>query len=365
MNAQRLAVAVVYTISIGFPLNLVLIVLTHGSPRQLVVTLLGLAVFFAAHHRQVNAALRDERPRGFPYALAAQALAAYVPALFLGGLYSYSWLTSMPTILAGAVLLRLPLVWGAVAACAIGAGNFLAGLRVLGQGTLAMGLYNLLTVVVTGFVIYAVVRLVVVSRELARAREELAEAAVLKERLRISRDLHDGLGRSLTAIALKGDLAGRMLDRDPSAAAGELTELVRVAREAAQDVRQVARGYREARLGEEAARAVSLLETAGVSCRADLEGPDLPRPAEEALAWALREAVTNVIRHSRATTCAISVRETGGAVRLTVVNDGAPERGPDGGGLTGLRERIEALGGRAGAERSADGEFRLSVEVPL
>ncbi|MBN6052737.1 hypothetical protein JYK22_12435, partial [Nonomuraea sp. RK-328] len=99
-----------------------------------------------------------------------------------------------------------------------------------------------LTVPLTGGMVYALVRLVRVTSDLEQARAELAEAAVLRERLRSSRDLHDGLGRSLTAIALKGDLAGRLMQRDPAAAREEVGELVRVAREAAQDVRQVARG---------------------------------------------------------------------------------------------------------------------------
>ena len=121
--------------------------------------------------------------------------------------------------------------------------------------------------------IYGVVRLVVVSDELAQARTELAEAAVLRERLRISRDLHDGLGSSLAAIALKGDLARKLIGRDPVAADGELAELIHVARDAAQDVRQVARGYREMSLTGEVHRAMALLG----GLRGEL--PNTSRPA--------------------------------------------------------------------------------------
>ncbi|HUR04647.1 MAG TPA: histidine kinase, partial [Nonomuraea sp.] len=203
----------------------------------------------------------------------------------------------------------------------------------------------------------------------------------LKERLRISRDLHDGLGRSLTAIALKGDLAGRLMDRDPAAARCEVGELVQVAREAAQDVRQVARGYRELSLVSEVDRAVALLETSGVGCQAHLVDAALPRQSEAALAWGVREAVTNVLRHSRATTCTISTSLKEGRLRLEVVNDGVPDardlngdnpdggdlgrRSPDhGGGLTGLTERAAQAGGTATASATGTGGFRLTMEVP-
>nr|BFE88491.1 hypothetical protein GCM10020093_110920 [Planobispora longispora] len=110
---------------------------------------------------------------------------------------------------------------------------------------------------------------------------------------------------------------------------------------------------------------MALLEASGVGCQTNLAGLELDRRTEEALAWAVREGVTNVIRHSRATTCSISTSAAGGAVRLELVNDGAPERAADGGGLTGLRERAGGLGGSLRAERTGNGGFRLSVEVPL
>lgn len=238
-----------------------------------------------------------------------------------------------------------------------------------------VALFYGLTVPVTGGMIYALVRLVRVTYELERARAGLAEAAVLKERLRISRDLHDGLGRSLTAIALKGDLARRLVDRDPEAAGAEVGELVEVAREAVQDVRRVARGYRELSLAGETDRAVALLESAGVACQAHLAGVPLPRRSEEALAWAVREAVTNLLRHSDATTCTISTSVRDGTARLLVVNDGTTPNGPSsdvgvngsvrrGGGLTGLAERAAQAGGTLEAAPTGTGGFRLVVEVP-
>jgi two-component system sensor histidine kinase DesK len=224
--------------------------------------------------------------------------------------------------------------------------------------------FYVISVPTTGALTYALVRFARVAADLEQARADLADAAVLKERLRISRDLHDGLGRSLTAIALKGDLASRLLDRDPATARTEVGELVQVAREAAQDVRRVARGYRAMSLAGEVDRAVALLESSGVGCQAHLAGVALPRRSEEALAWAVREAVTNVLRHSRATTCTITTSAGGGTLRLEVANDGAPpEPGPPGGGLTGLAERAAQAGGTCTATSTGSGGFLLTMEV--
>ncbi len=220
--------------------------------------------------------------------------------------------------------------------------------------------------------------------------------------MRISRDLHDGLGRSLTAIALKGDLAGRLIDRDPGTARAEVGELVQVAREAAQDVRQVARGYRAMSLAGEVGRAVALLESSGVSVQAHLADVTLPTRSEEALAWAVREGVTNVLRHSRATTCTITTSLQEDTVRLELANDGAPPdsgtdpdpgpgtasgpspasgpsavsgsgssagagagTGAPGAGLVSLAERAAQAGGTATGSRTGQGGFVLAMEVAV
>ncbi len=362
ISSQRLAIAVAITISLGYPLIGVVMIIQHGSPVVTAVTLIGLVAFFVPHFLHVRTALRGETARGFPWWLLMQAVATYAPIWWL----TYAWVAPMAPLLAGAVLLRLRAGWAAGVVVAM------TGYQVLwssAMGGLAVGVYYGITVFITGFVVFVVVRLVTVTRELEKARSELAETAVLKERLRISRDLHDGLGRSLTAIALKGDLARRLLDRDPGAAAGELTELAQVARDAAQDVRQVARGYREMSLVQEVHRAVALLEASGVSCQAELAAVDLPRPVDEALAWAVREGVTNVVRHSRATTCSITTSHTKRAIRLELVNDGVPEPSPEsdsttnGNGLTGLAERAGQHGGTLDAGRTGGG-FRLVMELP-
>ncbi|MEO3745563.1 sensor histidine kinase [Plantactinospora sp. B5E13] len=364
MHPLRLAIGVVTVISVGFPLTPLVLVGPMGTPFQVGVMLASLVVFYVPYLRQIRLAFRGSPEGGFTVDLAVLVLAAYLPMLWLGAFW-----TSVPHILSAVVLLRLRAPWKMVLFIPIALGQ--GALGYIGVETSPLNIYNglyaLLTVIVAGSVIYAAVRLVTVTRELQQARADLAEAAVLKERLRISRDLHDGLGRSLTAIALKGDLSRRLLDHDPEEARVELSELVKVARDAAQDVRQVARGYREVSLAQEVPRAVSLLTSSGVACTANVGVAGLPRSSDEALAWAVREGVTNVLRHSRATTCSITTSVRGGRVRLEIVNDGAlaPDRGgPAGSGLTGLSERAATLGGQVEFARTEGGGFRMLMDVP-
>lgn len=387
-SAQRLAVAVVVTISVGYTITVVAFVLASGSFPAIALLVGALAGFFLPHYLHIRAALANVEPSGVPYGLVMQVVATYAPFPVFGPW----WTAAAAPILAGSVLLRLGPRRGTWAMIPIMA--FQAWWSSTGPyGTIASGFYYALTVFITGFVLYAVTRLVVVTRELEQARAELAEAAVLRERLRISRDLHDGLGRSLTAIALKGDLAGRLLAGLPDGpdlagardARREIGELVRIAREAAQDVRRVARGYREMSLAQETHRAAALLEASGVSCHVNLAEGELPRPVDETLAWAVREGVTNVLRHSAATTCSISTSRVSGAIRLEIVNNGVTPvaasggeepsgpgdtglpvpAGHDGSGLTGLAERAAAVGGTVRARRTEAGGFRLTVEVPI
>ncbi|MEV4564751.1 histidine kinase [Nonomuraea sp. NPDC049419] len=336
--AQRLARWLITAVACAYTV----ITLTHfqnGVAYGLPAAATMVAVL-AAHFVNMRAGLRDERPPLHPLPLVLQAVVTYLPDLTLPGGGS----ALAAPLLAGALLVFLPLPWGSA----------LIVLMMLyegwalwaGPGFAFLTAFYVMTVPTTGAMTYALVRLTRVTAELQEARAELADAAVLKERLRISRDLHDGLGRSLTAIALKGDLAGRLIERDPASARTEIGELVQVAREAAQDVRQVARGYRAMSLSGEVDRAVALLESSGVSVQAHLAHAALPDRSEQALAWGVREGVTNILRHSRATTCTITTSVHGGTARLEIANDGAepPEPGTTGGGL------VPGAGTGAGAE---------------
>ncbi|MFF5232827.1 sensor histidine kinase [Dactylosporangium sp. NPDC000521] len=215
--------------------------------------------------------------------------------------------------------------------------------------------------------LYGTVRLVRLVNELYDTRAELAELAVGEERVRVSRDLHDLLGQSLSAISLKGDLATRLLPLDPARARHEITGLTEIARASLRDVRAVTRDEHHVTLREEIAAAQGLLMAAGVETRINTPGGDLalPQSAQRVLAWAVREGTTNLLRHSDATTCTITLARSNGTTSLDIHNNGARNQGlGDGSGLAGLKDRAAAAGGWAGGEPTGDGGFRLRVELP-
>src|SRR4030095_5534775 len=172
--------------------------------------------------------------------------------------------------------------------------------------------------------LYGATRLVHLMDQLRDARAELAELAIGRERLRISRDLHDLLGQSLSAVSLKGDLAiGLLARREVPRAIAEIESLVSVARAALYDLRDIAHREPPIALSSEIERAADLLASTGTETHVDIGVDALPPAIDELFAWALREGVTNVLRHSAATTCAITIGRHDGTVRLEIVNDGA------------------------------------------
>ncbi|MBW8484885.1 sensor histidine kinase [Actinomadura parmotrematis] len=204
-----------------------------------------------------------------------------------------------------------------------------------------------------------------VVQELSEARAELARSAVGEERLRFARDLHDVLGHSLQAIALRAEVAERYLDRDPGRVRKELTEVQAMARDAVGDVREVVRGYRRTSLRTELDGMSAVLRAAGIACATPDVAGDLPAHVHEPLGWVAREAATNVLRHSAATRCEIMVRDAAGRIELEIVNDGAGRRGDEAGsGLAGLAERLAAVGGALAAGPAGGGTFRVVAAVP-
>lgn len=201
------------------------------------------------------------------------------------------------------------------------------------------------------------------TRELERARVDGARLAVTEERLRFSRDLHDVFGRTLSAVALKAELGAAQAERGRPEAAETMREVQAIATDALAEVREVVRGYRHADLAAEVAGARSLLEAAGIGVQTVVEGTDLPGPAGRALAWVVREAATNVLRHAQATAARIALSHDGGEVRLEISNDGvtAPANG-SGSGLTGLSERMHEIGGTLSAG-VRDGWFVVTARV--
>jgi two-component system, NarL family, sensor histidine kinase DesK len=196
---------------------------------------------------------------------------------------------------------------------------------------------------------------------LRTANAEIERLATIAERERIARDLHDVLGHTLTMIVLKAELASRLADRDPRRAAQEIREVEQVSRQALGNVRDAIAGYR-ATWDDELARARAMLDTAGI--RGEFFGSPAPveRGTEETLALAMREAITNVVRHARATACSVRVERHGDTCRLEVVDDGRGGALTQGNGLRGLRERVEALGGSV-AWQGMQGT-QLAVIVP-
>jgi two-component system sensor histidine kinase DesK len=197
-------------------------------------------------------------------------------------------------------------------------------------------------------------------RALAEARVENARLAIQDERNRMARDVHDILGHSLTVITVKAELAARLLEESPERAKAEVADLERLARDALADVRQAVAGFREMSLPAELARARSSLAAAGIEADLPTAADAVPSHLRELCAWTLREGVTNVIRHSGATTCHVTLDEHG----ITVTDDGAGvPTGSPGTGLIGLQERAEAVGARLAAASLVPHGYRLSVTV--
>ena len=185
--------------------------------------------------------------------------------------------------------------------------------------------------------------------------------ATLAERERISRDLHDLLGHTLSVIALKSELASRLADTDPARAAQEIREVERISRETLSEVRGAVEGYRGSGLPGELRRAASVLQSSGVRLDAHIDTVQMSPRQESILALALREAVTNIVRHARAKTCLITLQAPGDSVVLTVKDDGQGGLPQEGYGLTGMRERVAAAAGTV----TIDGSNGTSVAVSL
>ncbi|WP_420034644.1 sensor histidine kinase [Streptomyces sp. cg28] len=204
--------------------------------------------------------------------------------------------------------------------------------------------------------------------ESERARETKALLAVAEERLRFGRDLHDVMGRNLSVVALKSELAVQLVRRGRTeAAVAQMVEVQRIARESQKEVRDVVRGYREADLTVELAGAQGVLDAAGITCTVTGSAAGLPDEVQAALGWVVREATTNVLRHGDAKTCRVDLESGAEDVVLTVENDGAgdgTETG-SGSGLAGLRERLAVLDGELTAGRARKGVFRVRARVPL
>jgi two-component system sensor histidine kinase DesK len=385
--------AFVWLAFLAFPLAATLE--AHPPAPELLATLLAVALFVGLY-----VWLFLSRTRPFPDARGLASLgllAAIATALTLGERTAWASLFIFTAAIAGAIL-REPLAAAGVALCALLAGVFAIAAGAGAGATLAFvgGAAGI------GLLVLSIAGLRARNAELYSAREELARLAVADERLRFARDLHDLLGQSLSVIALKAELAGRLLDAgdDVGAARVHVGELEGVARKALTEVRETASGYRRPVLALELDGARMALEAAGIEARLDRVEARLEPDVEALLAWTVREGTTNVIRHSGARRCRVAISAGAQATSVEILDDG---RGPGslgarpngaaarsegsaeanghgtrtgavdfsagagagaGLGLAGLRERAERLAGQLEAGAGPGGGFRLRVSVP-
>jgi two-component system sensor histidine kinase DesK len=188
--------------------------------------------------------------------------------------------------------------------------------------------------------------------------------AMAQERLRFARGLHDLLGHSLSLIALKSELAGRLAELDPARARTEMADVEAAARRALAEVRDAVSGYRQVSLAQAQAEARSALFAAGITLRTPAPAEPLPGAVDAVLGWVVREATTNVLRHSGARSVTVELARVAGDVTLTVTDDGHGTAGEAGAGLSGLAERVEGLGGRLTTGVAGSSGFRLTVVLP-
>jgi two-component system sensor histidine kinase DesK len=299
--------------------------------------------------------------------LAYVALSTQVAATFAGSMHGSEWL---PTWIL--LALTLPCVlrgrWLAVLLAAVTAASMWAAWAVEPHSAARVWTEGFV-VLLAGVAHTAVTRLIDTIAELRRTREELARRAVADERERFSRDLHDLLGHTLSLMVVKAEAVRRLVATDPEAAAGHAADIERVGREALTDVRAAVEATRVPSLGEELDGARLALDAAGITAEitADLTeyADTLPPQSDQALAWVVREAVTNVLRHSGARRCRLEVAGSDERLVLTVADDGVggplPQQGR--GGLAGLQRRLAAAGGGLCLATDADG-FRLDAWVP-
>jgi two-component system sensor histidine kinase DesK len=336
---------------LGFPLGDALSGrLSRGSE---VVAAAGLAAFAALYLRLfwILPSVATERRAEGTALLGAVAALAIALSLAFGD----EWLVLL-IYLGVAVALALPARFALPAIAAVAG----VSVAITGETDLAVQIVSF------GVLLVAVRRLMELVGELEAARAQVAELAAGEERLRLSRDMHDLLGHNLSVIALKSQLARKLLGRDPSAAEGEVRDIESVARSSLKEARAAVRGMRSASLASELDRAREALETAGIEVEVRTTGP-LPARVEAVLGFAAREGATNVVRHSGAARCEIVVRRVGDSAELELRDDGvgAVSASGQGTGLRGLAERMAEAGGRLEASPAEGGGFLLLARVPI
>ncbi len=258
----------------------------------------------------------------------------------------------------GMAVVRLRTTW--LLLLALGAASLVVG--VISDGWTEGVLFLPAIIVSVSAMMAAFGRNIAAMNALRATRDQMAEMAVERERSRVARDLHDILGHSLTVITVKSELAGRLIEVDPARARGEIGEVEALARGALADVRTTVAGYRGVSVAGELAAARAALDAAGIAAELPTATENVPAERRELAGWIVREGVTNVIRHAQASRCRVRLS----ARSVSIEDDGvgpAPAATAAGTGLIGLRERVEAAGGRLTLGRSDLGGFLLRVTL--
>ena len=306
-------------------LSLYVLLMSRRSGRTRAVLLLALAALGAAYYP-----LNQGAGGMFIY------VAAMVPFMTPSLALAASTIAGAAILVAaeGALLHITPWSWGMMAflTASIGSGNLIAALR--------MATHQRLTL----------------------AQEQIEHLAKVAERERIARDLHDVLGHTLSVVVLKSELAGKLMGSDAGRAQREVGEVEQIARKALGEVREAIRGYRAEGIGAEVGRARQALDAAGVSLEWQERSVRLEPAHESVLSLVLREAVTNILRHAGATRCRLELASDDHGTVLRVEDDGRGAIGQEGNGLRGMRERVEALGGRL--EIDSRRGTRVTAEIP-
>ncbi len=323
-----------------------------------IVAFAGVFIYSFARARSIRRA-GDVVPTGSAIALVATDLGLTVVLSFMLGPQALALLVYVGVM----AIFLLPDRWGPLVVVGLVLGSYLADHLWPGAPTDFSVQFSIL---VGALAMWGVMHLVRRNAELAQARSEITRLAVADERNRFARDLHDILGHSLTVVAVKAELAGRLVRLDPDRAEAEIADVERLSREALADVRTALSGYREVTLMGELANARSALAAAAIEADLPPALDHVPARRRELFGWVLREGITNVVRHSEASRCQVYVTDR----EIRITDDG---RGPVNGspvdgsrpgiGLVGLRERVEAQGATLSVGKAPDGGFELRVRV--
>lgn len=363
-----------WLICLLFPLST--LVQLHLMPVHLVLAVTGLVVFVISYtwvmwSHPVQGAVR--RPTQGQSLILLVGLTLLVLALTLAYGIAFLWLYIGVSAMAGVTLSVWRAFWVVMALTLL---TLFTSVGMSGGIVVSDWLHIIPLVLLVrglGLDMTGLARLSSALREVHAARKELARLAVMEERLRVARDLHDLLGHTLSLIVLKSELARRVVEQDPQRAILEIHEVERVARQSLHEVREAVTGYRQPGLESELDSARQLLDAAGIACHIEQMAGVLPPTVDAVLAWTVREGVTNVIRHSRAHHCTIRITCESGSVRAVITNDGDWRRdsialNKTRSGLAGLTERVSIHGGQleAGPLPTPDkASFQLWVEMPI